>query len=136
MLDTNACIFAINNKRNVRDRFITEYPSGISISAITEAELWFGIENSGTPERNAITLRSFLTTVEIIPFDTLAAAEYGRVRAKLKRAGTPIGDRNTLIASHAKALGLTLVTNNTKEFSHVEGLSLEDWTTPSLNNFV
>ena len=130
MLDTNTCIFAINNKHTVRARFITEHSSGISISTITEAELWFGIENSGLPKRNAKTLRSFLALVEIIPFDTLAAAEYGRVRAKLKRAGTPIGDRDTLIASHAKALDLILVTNNTKEFCHVEGLILEDWTTP------
>ena len=130
MLDTNTCVFAINDKYSVRARFLTEHPSGISISAITEAELWFGIENSGTPERNAKTLRSFLAIVEIIPFDTLAAAEYGRVRAKLKRAGTPIGDRDTLIASHAKALGLILITNNTKELRRVEGLSIEDWTAP------
>lgn len=130
MLDTNTCIFAINNNYIVRARFITEHPLGISISAICEAELWFGVENSKTPEKNAKTLRSFLAIVEIIPFDTLAAAEYGRVRTKLKRAGTPIGDRDTFIASHAKALGLVLVTSNVKEFRHVEGLLLEDWTTP------
>ena len=127
MLDTNTCVFVINNNADVRSRFIAEYPFGLSISAITEAELWFGVENSKVPEKNAITLRSFLATVEIIPFDTLAAAEYGRVRMKLKRAGTPIGDRDTLIASHAKNLGFTLVTNNTREFQRVEGLSLEDW---------
>ncbi|MDR2713251.1 MAG: type II toxin-antitoxin system VapC family toxin [Clostridiales bacterium] len=127
MLDTNTCIFAINNNAAVRTRFIAEYPLGLSISAITEAELWFGIENSAAPEKNAETLRSFLATVEILPFDTIAAAEYGHIRTKLKRAGTPIGDRDTFIASHAKALGLTLVTNNTREFKHVEGLALEDW---------
>ena len=127
MLDTNTCIFVINNNHAVRSRFVSEYPFGLSISAITEAELWFGIENSSAPEKNAETLRSFLTTVEILPFDTVAAAEYGRVRMKLKRAGTPIGDRDTLIASHAKALGLTLVTNNTREFKRVEGLLIEDW---------
>jgi len=127
MLDTNTCIFAINNNAAVRTRFIAEYPLGLSISAITEAELWFGIENSAAPEKNAETLRSFLTTVEILPFDTIAAAECGHVRTKLKRAGTPIGNRDTFIASHAKALGLTLVTNNTREFKHVEGLALEDW---------
>ena len=129
MLDTNMCIFVINNKYGVRTQFIAEHPSVIAISAITEAELWYGVENSHIPEKNADTLRSFLAIVEIIPFDTLAAAEYGRVRVKLKRVGTPIGDRDTLIASHAKALGLTLVTNNTKEFQRVEGLVLEDWTT-------
>ena len=128
MLDTNACIHAINGNAAVRARFIAEYPSGLSISAITEAELWFGVENSVSAERNADTLRAFLVTVDILSFDSIAAAEYGHVRVKLKRAGTPIGDRDALIAAHAKALGLTLVTNNTREFERVEGLTLEDWT--------
>ncbi|MCL1849157.1 MAG: type II toxin-antitoxin system VapC family toxin [Clostridiales bacterium] len=127
MLDTNTCIFAINKNDAVCTRLIAEYPSGLSISTVTEAELWFGVENSAKPEKNAETLRSFLALVEILPFDTVAAAEYGRVRMKLKRAGTPIGERDTLIASHAKSLSLTLVTNNTQEFRHVEGLALEDW---------
>ena len=65
-----------------------------------------------------------------MPFETLAAAEYGRVRVKLKRAGTPISDRDTLLAAHSKSLGLKLVTNNIREFHCVEGLSIEDWTTP------
>lgn len=128
MLDTNICIFAMNNNSNVRSRFVAEYPSGIAISAITEAELWYGVENSSKPEKNAQTLRIFLATVETIPFDTQAAAEYGRIRAKLKRAGTPISDHDTLIAAHAKAEGLTVVTNNTREFIRVEGLQIEDWT--------
>ena len=127
MLDTNICAFAINGNPVVCSRFATEQPAGLGISAITEAELWFGAQNSAFPEKNEKKLRYFLMTVEILPFDTLAAAEYGRVRMKLKRAGTPIGDRDTLIAAHAKALGLTLVTNNTREFGRVEGLPLEDW---------
>ena len=127
MLDTNTCIFAINDVSTVRSRFINEYPYGIAISAITEAELWYGIENSRYREKNANTLLSFLAMVEILPFDTLAAAEYGRVRAALKRAGTPIGNRDTLIAAHAKAVGVTLITNNIGKFSRVEGLIFEDW---------
>ena len=130
MLDTNICIFAVKNNAAVLARFIEESPFGLSISAITEAELWFGVGNSGSREsreRNAEKTRDFLATVTILPFDTVAAAEYGRVRTKLKRAGTPIGERDTFIAAHAKSLGLTLVTNNTREFQRVEGLSLEDW---------
>jgi tRNA(fMet)-specific endonuclease VapC len=129
MLDTNTCVFAMKNNAAVRARFVAEYPFGMAISAITEAELWFGVENSAAREKNAETLRAFLAAVEVIPFDTIAAAEYGRVRTKLKRAGTPIGDRDTFIAAHAKAYGLTLVTNNTKEFQRVEGLPFEDWLT-------
>jgi tRNA(fMet)-specific endonuclease VapC len=127
MLDTNTCIFTINKNTAIRARFVAEYPVGLAISVITEAELWFGVENSAKPEKNAETLRAFLATVEIIPFETLAAAEYGRVRVKLKRAGTPIGDRDTLIAAHAKALNLTLITNNIREFQCVDGLLIEDW---------
>jgi len=127
MLDTNTCVFIINKNPVIRGRFIVEYPFGLSISTITEAELWFGVENSANPIKNAEILRAFLATVSIIPFNTLAATEYGRVRAKLKRAGTPIGDRDTFIAAHAKAFGFTLVTNNTKEFQRVEGLKIEDW---------
>jgi len=127
MLDTNTCVFVINNVPAVRARFIAEYPFGLSISAITEAELWFGVENSDVPDKNAATLRAFLATVEIMPFDTIAAAEYGRVRTKLKRIGTPIGDRDTFIAAHAKSLGLKLITNNTREFQRVEGLFIADW---------
>jgi tRNA(fMet)-specific endonuclease VapC len=128
MLDTNTCIFAMNRtNKELNTRFVAEYPSGLSISTITEAELWYGVENSSKSEKNAETLRAFFATVEILAFDTLAAAEYGRVRVKLKCAGTPIGDRDTLIAAHAKSLGLTLVTNNTREFQCVDGLLIEDW---------
>ena len=128
MLDTNTCIFVINGNPTVRTHFTREYSGGLAISAITEVELWYGIENSVAPERNSIVLHSFLLTVYTLPFDTLAAAEYGRVRAALKKAGTPIGGRDTLIAAHAKSLGMTLVTNNTKEFGRVNGLAIEDWT--------
>ena len=127
MLDTNTCIFAMNNNVSVCARLVAEYPLGLAISAITEAELWYGIENSAKPEKNAETLRAFLAVVEIIPFGTLAAAEYGKVRTQLKRSGTPIGERDMLIAAHAKSLGLTVVTNNTSEFGRVYGLTVEDW---------
>jgi len=127
MLDTNTCVYAINGNSSVRGRLVAEYPYGLSISTITEAELWFGVENSMNRTKNSETLRAFLATVDILPFDTAAAAEYGRVRAKLKRTGALIGERDTFIAAHALALGLTLATSNTKEFGRVEGLVLEDW---------
>jgi tRNA(fMet)-specific endonuclease VapC len=128
MLDTNTCIFAMKKNAAVVSRFVAEQPFGVAISAVTEAELWFGVENSANPARNARTLHAFLAAVETLPFDTLAAVEYGRVRFKLKQAGTPIGDRDTLIAAHAKAEGLTVVTNNVREYGRVEGLPVEDWT--------
>ena len=128
MLDTNTCIFTINGNPAVRLNFTREYSGGLAISSITEAELWYGIENSAAPEKNTIVLHTFLLTVETLPFDSLAAAEDGRVRAALKKAGTPIGGPDTLIAAHAKSLKLTLVTNNTRDFGRVSGLAFEDWT--------
>jgi tRNA(fMet)-specific endonuclease VapC len=71
-----------------------------------------------------------LTLVDVISYDAIAAEEYGRIRAKLQKQGTPIGALDTLIAAHAKALGVTLVTNNTRAFAHVDDLSLEDWLNP------
>ncbi len=128
MLDTNTCIFAMNNNALVISRFTAEQPKGIAISAITEAELWYGVENSSNVGKNTQRLIAFLALVESLAFDTSAAAEYGRVRFKIKQAGTPIGERDTFIAAHAKARGLTVITNNTREFGRVEGLMVEDWT--------
>lgn len=68
-----------------------------------------------------------MSEIQIVPFDDLAAQVYGVVKADLQKKGTPIGQLDTLIAAHAKALNLILVTNNTKEFARVEGLSLDDW---------
>jgi len=117
----------MNNNPVACSRYASEQPNGLAISSITEAELWFGVENSANYDKHVNKLRHFLTTVDVLPFDSHAAFKYGNVRTKLKRAGTPIGDRNTLIAAHAKSLGLTLVTDNTREFRRVEGLAVEDW---------
>jgi tRNA(fMet)-specific endonuclease VapC len=83
--------------------------------------------NSSNPERNQLALTLFLANIDVVPFDDAAAVEYGRIRADLRRKGTPIGANGLMIAAHAKSLGMTLVTNNTREFSCVEGLTLEDW---------
>ena len=78
-------------------------------------------------ERNQLALTLFLANIDVIPFEDDAAVEYGRIRADLKRKGTPIGANDLMVAAHAKSLGVTLVTNNTREFERVEGLMLEDW---------
>lgn len=103
---------------------------GIAISAITLAELEHGVQASAYPERNALALHQFLSIVEILPFDDEAAVEYGIISATLRRQGTPIGPLDMLIAAHAKANGLVIVTNNVREFERVEGLALENWVNP------
>ena len=127
LLDTNTCIFMMKHTPIVVERFQSVQNDGIAISSITLAELEFGVSKSKAQERNRNALFAFSTLVDILLFDIPASAEYGRVRAELEKAGTPIGALDTLIAAHAKSLNLTLVTNNTREFQRVAGLSIEDW---------
>ena len=123
MLDTNICVYVIKKRpEQVLQRFMQHDPGTLCISAITLAELEYGIENSSLPERNRLALAMFLSGIQILSFNEAAAEEYGRIRAKLRKAGTPIGANDMLIAAHAKAEGLTIVTNNTKEFDRIEDL--------------
>ena len=128
MLDTNIIAYARNQRpEEVLLRFRSYRPEDLCISAITMAELEYGVSNSSWPERNRLALLTFLSGIEILPFDASAAKEYGQIRYELKKKGQPIGANDLLIAAHAKSLALTLITNNTKEFSKVEGLKLENW---------
>ena len=128
MLDTNIVAFAKNNRpETVLERMRRFEPGDLCVSAITLAELEYGVFNSSNPERNQLALTLFLANIDVIPFDDDATIEYGRIRADLRRKGTPIGANDLMIAAHAKSLGMTLVTNNTREFSRVDGLMLEDW---------
>ena len=101
--------------------------TNICISSVTYAELVHGVEKSNAIEKNRVALTLLLANIEIMNFDSLAAESYGKIRADLEKAGTPIGPLDMMIAGHAKALGYTVVTNNTKEFERVKGLKLENW---------
>ena len=128
MLDTNICIYAIKNKpEKVLNTLKEKLNDGICISAITLAELAHGVEKSAARDKNRAALLRFLSILTVLPFDDLAAAEYGEVCADLQRKGMPIGTMDMLIAAHAKTEGLIVVTNNTREFERVEGLTLENW---------
>lgn len=128
ILDTNICIHIIRSKnKNVIERFKTELYSGLCISAITLAELEYGVRHSSNPARNETALIRFLSPLDILPFDRDAAWEYGNIRDSLVRRGIPIGSLDMLIAACAKAYDLILVTNNTREFERVSDLKLEDW---------
>lgn len=127
MLDTNMCIYAQKNIPQVIEKIKNNFQYGVAISSITLAELEFGVQASANVEKNTIALYKFLSIVEILDFDNSAATEYGKIRADLKRKGTPIGNMDMLIAAHAKSEDLIVVTHNTREFERVEGLQLEDW---------
>ncbi len=134
MLDTNIVIYIIKNKPiEVIKNFISKDVGDICISSITYSELMYGAQKSQAVEKNKAAILLLLSSISILPFDSYAAEEYGKVRTDLELKGIPIGSLDTLISSHAKSLGLTLVTNNIKEFKRVEGLNIEDWTTAVLN---
>jgi tRNA(fMet)-specific endonuclease VapC len=128
MLDTNMCIYLIRRRSpQVLEHFQRLTIGDIGISTVTLAELHYGAVKSQFPERNQQALEVFILPLEVVPFDAAAAAAYGPVRAALERQGTPIGAMDMLIAAHALSLRLTLVTNNTREFARVQGLSVENW---------
>lgn len=130
MLDTNMCIYAQKNSPQVIAKIQDNFQYGIAISAITLAELQYGVQASANIEKNAVALYRFLSIVEVLDFDSGAAMEYGKIRADLRKKGTPIGNMDMLIAAHAKSENLIVVTHNTREFERVEGLELEDWYLP------
>lgn len=127
MLDTNMCIYAQKKNESVLAKIKEHWEEGLAISSITLAELEYGVKASAAPEKNSIALMKFLSIVEILPFDTGAAEEYGNICAFLRKIGKPIGTMDMLISAHAKSEGLTVVTHNTREFERVPDLKLEDW---------
>lgn len=128
MLDTNIIAYAKNNRpESVLRRFMAHRPEDMCVSAITMAELEFGVCNSTRPEQNQLALMTFLSGIAVVPFEADAALAYGEIRADLTKKGTLIGANDLLIAAHARSLGLTLVTNNTREFDRVDGLKVENW---------
>ena len=128
MLDTNMIAYARNRRPVcVLDRLLQHEPFEICISSITMAELEYGVFNSSKPSQNRNALMLLLSGIAIVPFDASASLEYGDIRYALKSRGTIIGGNDMLIAAHARSLGLILVTHNTKEFSRIPNLTLEDW---------
>ncbi len=128
LLDTNICIFILNQTSpRALERMATLARSQVATSSITVYELDRGARKSAYPTENLAQLELLKTKLSTIAFDDDAAREAGKVFDTLRRAGTPIGSNDTLIAGQALALNATLVTNNTREFARVPGLQLEDW---------
>ena len=128
LLDTNICIYIIKKKPlSVLNRLKKHKIEDICISSITLSELEYGIEKSSKPKENRIALIEFLSPITILPYDNKAAMFYGKIRANLEKNGKIIGPLDLLIASHALYLSFTLVTNNSKEFTRIENLKVENW---------
>ncbi len=128
MLDTNICIYLIRQQPPKVLKHLKAHTVGdIGISAVTLAELRYGVSKSKYIEKNQQALDEFILPLEIADFDEKAAREYGAIRVELERMGKPIGSMDMLIGAHAHALGVTLVTSNTKEFKQIKNLKIADW---------
>jgi tRNA(fMet)-specific endonuclease VapC len=127
MLDIDTCIAIIKGKpASVLKKLRGKSIGHVGISSITE--LAFGAAKSSRHDEAHAALAEFLLALEIASFDSDAAASYGQMRASLEKRGTPIGPLDTLIGAHAAALDVILVTHNMREFSRIDTLRLEDWT--------
>ena len=127
LLDTNIVIYTMKNRPQQVKRRFQQHHGQMGISTVTLGELVFGAEHSQQVERNLADIEVLAAKLEVLPFDNKAAYHFGQIRASLYRTGRPIGPYDLMIAGHARAAGLKLVTNNVKEFERVPGLLLEDW---------
>ena len=128
MLDTNICIYLINNKpSSVRNVLESNSPENIFVSSITASELWYGVYKSKYVERNTIALIKFFSKIKILSYGENASIRYGEIRAILEKKGTVIGSNDMLIAAHALSLNYNLVTNNEREFRKIKELKVLTW---------
>jgi len=128
MLDTDTCISLIKARPDKISRRLSRLPvEDVGVSSVVAAELWYGVALSEKKKLNEAALRDFLDFVNVLDWPSGACPVYGRIRAHLKKKGTPIGAMDLLIASHAVFLSAALVTNNTREFDRVPELKVENW---------
>ena len=128
LLDTNICIYIQRQRpEKVLTRFQKLKPGDAAISVITWGEMLYGAEKSKQRRKALQLLEEFKTFVPVLPIPETAGNTYGIIRASLESKGTPIGNNDLWIAAHAKAAGLTIVTNNEREFQRIPGLKIKNW---------
>jgi len=127
LLDTNIVIYVIKQRPLQVLEIFNRHHGRMAISSITLAELVHGAEKSSNISRNTAVVEDFVSRLAVLPYDDKAAWQYGNIRAALEKLGQPIGINDLHIAAHARSNGLTLITNNMREFERVPGLLLENW---------
>lgn len=127
LLDTNIVIYVIKRRPREALEVFNRHHGHMAISAITLAELVHGAEKSQFPARNLNVVEDFCSRLAVLPYTQEAAYHYGAIRAALESTGQTIGVNDLHIAAHARSQGLTLVTNNLREFERVPGLLVENW---------
>jgi tRNA(fMet)-specific endonuclease VapC len=128
LLDTNTIVRYLNGHApNVRIKINALTPTDLVTSAIVVAELRFGAAKSTNPTTTLLVQNQFLDLISSLPFDHQCAEIYGQIRAVLEKNGTPIGANDLLIGATALAHNLIVVTHNTREFTRIPALQVEDW---------
>lgn len=128
-LDTNICVEFLRDKnKSLKDKLLSYQLEFIKIPAVVAAELLHGANKSRERYKSLNQVQNFLSHYDIISFGLSAAKIYGEIKAKLEAEGNIIGSNDLLIAATALSRNGILVTNNTREFSRIDGLLLEDWT--------
>ena len=128
LLDTNICIYIINKRPSSVVEHIKQLtPSQIHLSAVSLAELEYGVSKSKNRDKNRLALLDFISAFDIVPFDDSDAEIFGIIRADLEKKGQIIGSYDMQIAAQAITKDLILVTNNTREFERIVNLKLENW---------
>ncbi len=130
LLDTNIVVYVIKQRPHPALEVFNRHHVRMAISAITLAELVHGAEKSSDVAQNTAVVEDFVSRLAVLPYDDKAAWHYGNIRASLEKIGQPIGVNDLHIAAHARGNGMTLVTNNMREFEKVPGLLLENWAQP------
>jgi tRNA(fMet)-specific endonuclease VapC len=130
MLDTDISSYVMRRSNERVLWTLQRVPvADVSISAITKSEMMYGVEVSPRRQQDRAALDAYLRHVEVLDYPEEAALHYAQIRAALKGRGAMIGANDLFLAAHARCAGLTLVTNNTREFERVDGLKIENWTT-------
>lgn len=128
LLDTNTCIRYLNGRSlSVAEKIHGTPADQISLCSVVKAEMYYGAKRSNNPAKSRADQAEFLGQFQSLPFDDSAAEFYSDIRAALAAEGTPIGPNDLMIAAIALANNLILVTHNTREFSRVHELQIEDW---------
>ncbi|SRR6266496_506415 len=131
LLDTNSAGHYINRRRGVRERALAEIARGhrIGICVPVLGELWFGVENSASRDRNAQRLLAAVADWTVWPYDSAAAAHYGQIAAEMKRRGRPIGPIDMQIAAVARTLPNCAIVSTDRDLTDMPGLAVENWAT-------
>jgi tRNA(fMet)-specific endonuclease VapC len=128
LLDTNIVSYWMRGETGVLERIQSHSPADLALSTITLAEIWYGIEKSPHKKQERQERIELISSVlRIYPFDEIAAQHYASIRSQLEKSGRPISERDTQIAAIARANALVVVTHNTKEFTRIARLKVEDW---------